>query len=104
MVAPNDNDQLHSSLQSTYRMISSVFPDGIPEKAYLPLVALLLQGMSYRPLARVLAYCTGKDYAVVYHDALKVDSEASELLSGPEVERIRQALISFGYNEWLNEE
>ena len=39
-------------LVETGEMIRAAFPDGIAEEAYGPLLTLLLEGMSFRTLAR----------------------------------------------------
>jgi hypothetical protein len=103
MIAPNNADALPASLQSTYRLISSAFPDGIPDEAYWPLLALLSPGMSFRGLAEIMSYFTGIDYALIYHDVLKIDS-ATVKPNEAELEKTRRLLVSCGYDEWLKED
>lgn len=96
---------LPARLRSTGRLVSSAFPQGVPEEAYRPLLALLGESPSYRGLAEVMAYCTGKDYALVYNDVLAAGSPFGPGKPEPAaIERVRQRLAPFGYDEWLKEE
>jgi len=71
-------DVIAPYLTSTYKMIECAFPDGIDSQSYFPLLALLYYEMSdfseVRNLARVVAECTGKNYAVVLNDLYRVKS------------------------------
>ncbi len=103
MLAQQGIGQLPEYFQSTYRMVASAFPEGISDDAYWPVLALLSEGMSYRSLARFLSSVTGKDYHLVYHDVVTVDSGTVRPPEA-EIEPVRQRLKSCGYDAWLREE
>jgi len=105
MATDEQIDSLPARLRSTGRLVSSAFPQGVPEEDYRPLLTLLGESLSYRGLAEVMAHCTGKDYALVYNDVLAVGSPFGA--GKPElaaIERVRKRLVPFGYDEWLKEE
>jgi hypothetical protein len=91
-------------LVETADMIRAAFPDGVSDEAYRPLLALLLEGMSFRTLATVVSYCTGESYYKVYNDVLGIESPGapppSEL---PAYGPVAAALRQHGYDEWLAE-
>jgi hypothetical protein len=94
--------QLPPYLVETAEMIRAAFPEGVPEEAYHPLLALLVQGMSQRALARVISYCTGKPYIDAYHDALGAGSPSDPgPIGSPAYERVARALRQHGYDRWL---
>jgi hypothetical protein len=103
MMAPKSAEHPPAGLESTYRLIASAYPDGVPEDSYWPLLTLLNEGMSFRPLARAVSHFTGKDYAHVYNDVLKINA-AMVKPDEAELERTRQRLVSCGYDEWLKED
>lgn len=87
-------------LLSTYQMIKCAFPNGIESSAYLVLLAILYDELSDRNLAEVIAYYTGKDYAVVLNDIYRVQSTD---VSGEAIAKIKSRLLSCGYENWLKE-
>jgi hypothetical protein len=87
-------------LLSTYQMIKCAFPDGIESSAYFALLAILYDELSDRNLAEVIAYYTGKDYAVVLNDIYRVQSTD---VSGEAIAQIKSRLLSCGYENWLKE-
>jgi hypothetical protein len=87
-------------LLSTYQMIKCAFPNGIESSAYLPLLAILYDELSDRNLAEVIAYYTGKDYAVVLNDIYRVQSTE---MSGEAIAKVKLRLLSCGYEDWLKE-
>ena len=83
----------------TREMIRASFPNGVPEDAYLPLLALLHACMSFRSIATVVSFCTGKPYITVYHDVMGAVSH-----EGPDanaLEPVKRILQSHGYDTWL---
>ena len=83
-------------------MIHATFPNGVPEEAYLPLLALLHACMSFRSIATVVSHCTGKSYITVYHDVMGAVSH-----EGPDekaLEPVRKLLQRHGYDAWLASE
>ena len=102
---PNTVLGLRPELHETFRMVRTAFPDEIPEEAYRPLLALLAAGMSQRAAARVVAYCTGREYPLVYHDVLgAVSPYDPDPLDPAQVEAVRQRLREHGYDDWLAKE
>lgn len=87
-------------LLSTYQMIKCAFPDGIESSAYLALLAILYDELSDRNLAEVIAYYTGKDYAVVLNDIYRVHSID---VSVEAIGKVKSRLLSCGYEDWLKE-
>lgn len=95
-------DVIAPYLTSTYQMIERAFPDGIDSQSYFPLLALLYDEMSDRNLARVVAECTGKNYAVVINDLYRVKS--TDVPDEPAIAFVKERLLACGYSEWLKED
>ncbi len=89
-------------LLNTYKLIQCAFPDGIDSESYLPLLALLSDEMSHRSLAQVIAHYTGKDYYIVLNDVYGMRSTDVPLSNA--IDKVKQRLLSCGYEEWLKEE
>lgn len=89
-------------LLSTYKLIQCAFFKGIEADAYLPLLALLYDEMSDRGLAHVVAHYTGKRYGIVLNDVYRVKS--TEVPSPESIAKVKQRLLSCGYEEWLEED
>lgn len=89
-------------LLSTYNLIQCGFPNGIDSESYLPLLALLSDEISHRSLAQVIAHYTGKDYYIVLNDVYRVRSTDVPPSNG--IEKVKQRLLSCGYEKWLKEE
>jgi hypothetical protein len=95
-------EELRPEHRSTAEMIRASFPNGVPEDAYLPLLVLLHERMSFRSIATVVSFCTGKPYITVYHDVLGAVSH-----EGPDVnavEPVKRLLQQHGYDAWLASE
>jgi hypothetical protein len=90
---------LGSELLETDAMIRAAYPTDIPESEYFALLALLYEGMSFRTLATVVSYVTGKTYASVYHDVLGAVSEPE--LSAATIDQVKQRLQEHGYEAWV---
>ena len=104
MISPNQT-QLGAHLQETYRMVHSAYSEGIPSECYHPMLALLSENMSQRALAELMAYCTGKDFARVFHDVLSVQSPfVPEKPEAAAVNQVKKRLEQFGYGDWLKQE
>ncbi len=105
MSAPETIKNLSSELRETARMIQQTFPTGVPDSAYLPLLALLYERMSFRAVARVVEFCTGRPWPVVYNDVLGAVAQAdADKLDPQALEDTRLALRLHGYDEWLAQE
>ncbi|MEA5509165.1 hypothetical protein VB715_05245 [Crocosphaera sp. UHCC 0190] len=57
--------------------------------------------MSDRNLAEVISHYMGKDYAVVFNDIYKVSSR--EIPDSNLVDKIKQHLLVYGYQNWLED-
>src|SRR5262249_1488074 len=99
MDVPDQVHTLESELLETETMIRAAFPSGIPEDEYFALLALLYEGMSFRTLATVMSYITGKPYPVVYNDVLGAVSEPE--LSAATIDQVRRKLQEHGYDAWV---
>lgn len=89
-------------LQSTYSMLRCAFPTGIPQDAYLPLLAVLGEQMSHRSVAATMVLFFGGKYVDHMNDVYKALSA-----QGPDavtVQRVQELLIPCGYQAWLDEE
>jgi len=101
MSASTQKAELRPEHRSTVEMIHAAFPNGVPEEAYLPLLALLHECMSFRSIATVVSNCTGKSYITVYHDVMGAVSH-----EGPDakaLEPVKLVLQQHGYDAWLAE-
>jgi hypothetical protein len=104
MNTPQPVTTLPPYLTETADMVRAAFPNGVPEEAYLPLLALLLEGMSFRTLATVGSYCTGKPYGRVYNDVLGLESPGATPPSEYSAyAATAEALRQHGYDQWLAE-
>jgi len=88
-------------LLSTYKLIQCAFPNGIETQDYLPLLALFYDEMSDRNLAEIVAYYTGRHYAVVLNDVYRVVT--TDLPKAEAIDKVKQRLLVCGYEEWLKE-
>ena len=105
MSAPETMEKLAPELRGTARMIQQTFPAGVPESAYNPLLVLLYESMSFRAVARVVEFCTGRPWPVVYNDVLGAVAQADAGKLDPQaLEDTRLALRLHGYDEWLAQE
>lgn len=94
--------ELPDYLSSTYRLLKNAFPEGVDSENYFPLLATLYNEMSDRNLAQTVAYYTGKDYGQVLNDVYRVAS--TNIVKPEAIEKVKQRLRPFGYEDWLKEE
>jgi len=105
MSLSHSTDGLSAELHSTYDMVRAAFPAGIPDENYRAALLLLAENMSQRQLARLMAYCTGRDYYRVYNDVLAVLSgQPAYQPPDEQVAEVRRRLQQHGYDHWLTEE
>jgi hypothetical protein len=83
------------------------FPDEIDERSYKPVLYLLRTlpdgiGLSYRAVAHYLAMYSGRDCVDFLNDVQAIDDEFKP--GDPEVQRVRELLVRFGYEEWARGE
>ncbi len=95
-------DNLDEGLQSTYKMLISAFPNKICTEDYYPLLALLYNHMADENLAKVVSKVADLPFSVVYNDMLK--SVTVQKPSSDELERVKNILLQFGFEQWENEE
>jgi len=89
-----------TELASTFAMLSRAFPSGIDADDYRPLLGVLYDEMSHRQLADLIHHLTGKHQVEALNDVWGVGADPPVT---PEIERIRQRLRPFGYEDWLRE-
>ncbi len=95
--------ELPDYLSSTRELLERAFPDGVREADYLPLVAALSENMSIRNLADVISNYTETSWPRAYNDVLLVLSDGP-VPAPTAVERVKQKLLPYGYQEWLQAE
>ena len=61
-------DALPPTLSGAAHMLRSAYPGGMPDAAYVPVLALLYEHFSDRNLVELMAAVTGKDAATVLND------------------------------------
>ncbi|MFJ6165123.1 DUF3349 domain-containing protein [Micromonospora orduensis] len=76
-------------------VLRRAYPDGLPERDYLPLLAVMSEDFSERGLARLVAEFMDGEVVVVENDAAAALSTRRPLPA--EVERVRAHLIATGY-------
>jgi hypothetical protein len=104
MPSPSTGETIRPEHRPTVEMVRAAFPSGIPEECYPPLLALLCERMSFRAAAVVVSFLTGKDWAIVYNDALGARARAEQGTFEPEaLDRTREALRRHGYDRWLTQ-
>ena len=91
---------------STLRLIECVFPEGLKEEEYLPLLFVLTDEMTLRAAGNFAAQIRGKsipsDYAKEYNDCLAV--RGSKKPDMEIVEDLRRRLKECGWYDWLDED
>jgi hypothetical protein len=91
--------ELPPELRESEALLRAAYPAGIPETDYLPVLALLYEGMSFRTLATVVSHFTGRPWEGVYNDVLGATS-----YEGPDEKAkapVRRILQQHGYDAWL---
>jgi len=88
--------------RSTAAMIRAAFPNGVSDEAYLPLLALLHERMSFRSIATVVPHCTDRSYIDVYHDMMGAVSHEGPAANT--IEPVKKLLQAHGYDAWLASE
>lgn len=85
-------------LDPTRELFRRAYPDGLPEKDYFPLLAILYPDMSDRQLAKVVAEFFKRDYDGVLNDGAKAVS--TQVPSKEDLERVRLRLLLAGHEDW----
>jgi hypothetical protein len=86
-------------LHETFDMLKCTFPEGIPEKDYWSVMALLHPHMSFWTITDCLAALTDKNRYEVYNDASGFGLDP--LPHPAHIENVRQILNACGYAEWV---
>ena len=94
--------KISKHLESSYRMLSSAYPNGVPETDYYPLLALLYDEFSDRNLAEVISSVTCKENSVVLNDIAR--SQSDYLPIALDISRVQNILIEHGFDQWKLEE
>jgi len=96
-------DNVPKHMHSTYMLLRSAYPEGIPDHDYFPLMAIMADtGMSNRSIAEALGFYCGKEYIEFLHDVahLLPNSEVHE----DEKRRIVRRLQPHGFERWGKED
>lgn len=90
------NDFVPSYLMDIYSAIACAYGESIEEAHYQPLLAILVEDMSFRSIARVLSSIdTSKDYHTILNDAYGIEDE---FISENALNTIRKQLGDCGYS------
>ena len=85
----------------TLEFLKCVFPDGLKENEYFPLLYILRHDMTIRAASWPVGVLLGKHYLEIYNDALG----AKSLSYKPDLAVIDEStkrLQACGYREWLD--
>jgi hypothetical protein len=94
--------QVPKELLSTVQLLRKAYPDGIPDRDYFAVLALLGPHMSERGLGEAVSYCCEHDRFVIGNDWAAVASRNPP--PAAELERVRSTLEAAGFSEWLTED
>jgi len=93
----NPNTSVH---KPTVQLIMCAYPLGIPNVHYLTLLSILIEEMSIRALASVIAHIRGGHYSVYMNDVV----EAKNFVPNENVASlVKDKLLNCGYEEWLEQ-
>ena len=95
-------EALPSGLESTILLLRKAYPDGIPDRDYFAVLALLGPYMSERRLGEAVSLCSEHDAVVIQNDWAAMASTSPPPHS--EVCRVREILNAVGFEEWIREE
>lgn len=88
-------------LRSTFEMLRRAYPEGIPERDYMCVVAIVGEFMSERALGEVVSRCSA-------HHRLEVGNDWASLSRqrpiAAEIDRVRDVLLRAGLEAWIDEE
>ena len=83
------------------QFLKCVFPDGLADSEYLPLLYIFRQDMTIRAASSLVGTLQSKKYLDVYNDALHVKT-TGYVPDIPTIEAIKKKLTECGYEEWLD--
>jgi hypothetical protein len=87
--------KLAEHLQPTLAILRRAYPQGLPERDYMPLLVALEEDLSARNLAAVVAELVDGETVVVENDAAAAMSRSRPSVS--DVERVRKLLMDHGW-------
>ncbi len=85
--------------EATVELLKCVFPNGISETEYLPLLSILRNDMTIRAASSLVAELVHKDALEIYNDALGVNNKTYQQSI---VDDLIYRLEACGYNNWLD--
>ena len=88
-------------LESTFSFLRAAYPNGLPERDYMPLLSILWDYMSERALGQTFEVLFERDRHFVQNDAAAAKSSSPP--PPAEVERVREYLLQFGLERWISE-
>lgn len=88
--------ELHESLLDTFNMLTKAYPDGINERDYFPILALLYEFFSDRSLANIISNITKKDPDLVLNDIYA--SVSTKKPSDTEMQSIKTYLNKYDFS------
>ena len=96
-------DNVPKHMHSTYMLLRSTYPEGIPDKDYFPLLAVMADtGMSNRSIAEAMGLYLGKEYIEFLHDVAHV--LPNTVVHEDEKCRILRRLQPHGFEQWAQED
>lgn len=84
---------------ATLAFLNCVFPNGLLENEYFPLLHLLRKDMSIRAAATLVGMLMGKPYLDIYNDALGANNIQCDMQV---VEHLKSRIESCNYRTWLD--
>jgi hypothetical protein len=84
---------------ATIEFLKCVFPDGLKETEYFPLLYILRRDMTIRAASWLVGVLMGKHYLEIYNDALGAKSSYKPDLVM--IEELTKRLQACSYEEWL---
>ncbi len=94
----DEKNDVPPHLQSTWDLLLRVFPSGVPDGDYLPLLAHLYPHMCDGNLAEVIAAFTGRPDYMVANDVLRVGAGGHD--GSVEYQRLAERLAAAGLEAW----
>ncbi|HVU14591.1 MAG TPA: hypothetical protein VHD90_25115 [Phototrophicaceae bacterium] len=83
---------------ATLEFLKCVFPNGLSQAEYLPLLYILEDDMTIRAASWFVGILLGKHYNAIYNDALGAKADVQELSI---VDDLTKRLEACGYRKWL---
>lgn len=88
-------------LVSTYNLLINSFPEGIEEKYYMPILAMLDEGLGFRNMAEIMSICTGRHYYLFLNESYGAWSYSKD---NPDFKYVEKIFKQNGYDNWIKEQ